>query len=151
MSQITHEEATALELYELEMQYWQALKDQDADAAMRLTDEPCLVVSAQGADAVDRTSPATMIAMMKDAHCSLDDFALKDGKVRLIGDDIAIFAYNVHEELTVDGERITLEAADASTWVRRGGRWLCVLHTEALSGDPFGRDKLARNERDNLH
>jgi len=27
--------------------------------------------------------------------------------------------------------------------VRRDGRWRCVLHTEALAGDPFGRDRAA--------
>jgi hypothetical protein len=37
---------------------------------------------------------------------------------------------------------LTLEAADSSTWVRRDGKWLCAVHTEALKGDPFGRDKV---------
>lgn len=50
-------------------------------------------------------------------------------------------SYRVHEELTVDGKPVTLDAADASTWVRRNGRWVCALHTEAISGDPFGRDR----------
>jgi hypothetical protein len=53
---------------------------------------------------------------------------------------LAIVAYQVHEELTVDGKPVTLDAADSSTWVRRNGRWLCALHTEAIAGDPFGRD-----------
>ena len=35
------------------------------------------------------------------------------------------------------------DAADASTWVRRNGRWVCALHTESLKGDPFGRDRRA--------
>jgi len=47
----------------------------------------------------------------------------------------------VHEELTVEGKPVTLDAADASTWVRRDGRWVCALHTESLRGDPFGRDR----------
>ena len=53
--------------------------------------------------------------------------------VRLLGDDVAIVAYTVREELTVDGKPLTLEAADSSTWVRRDGRWVCALHTEALA------------------
>ena len=44
-------------------------------------------------------------------------------------------------KLTVDGKPLTLEAADASTWVRRDGRWLCALHTESILGDSFGRDR----------
>jgi hypothetical protein len=68
-------------------------------------------------------------------------FVLKDGaQVRLLQDDIAIVAYQVHEELTVDGKPVTLDA-DSSIWVRRNGRWLCALHTEAILGDPFGRDR----------
>jgi len=35
----------------------------------------------------------------------------------------------------------TLDAADASTWVKKDGRWLCALHTESLIGDPYGRDR----------
>jgi hypothetical protein len=53
----------------------------------------------------------------------------------------AAVAYQVHEELTVDGKPVTLDAADSSTWVRRDRRWLCALHTEAIAGDPFGRDR----------
>jgi hypothetical protein len=63
-------------------------------------------------------------------------------EVRLLGGDVAVLAYTVHEELTVEGKRVTLDAADASTWVRRDGRWVCALHTESLRGDPFGRDRL---------
>ena len=59
----------------------------------------------------------------------------------MIGDDVAVLAYKVTEDLTVDGKAVHLEAADASTWARRDGRWVCVLHTESLAGDPMGRDR----------
>jgi hypothetical protein len=49
----------------------------------------------------------------------------------------------VHEDLTVDGKPVTLDAAESSTWVRRDGRWACAMHTEAIAGDPFGRDSAA--------
>ena len=80
--------------------------------------------------------------MMEAAPYTLDRFEMKaDPSVRLLNDDVAVLAYGVREELTVDGEPLTLEASDASTWVRRGDAWLCALHTESLSGDPFGRDR----------
>jgi hypothetical protein len=73
---------------------------------------------------------------------TLNHSVLKDSaQVRLLQDDVAVVAYEVHEELTVDGKPVTLDAADSSTWVRRNGRWLCALHTEAIAGDPFGRDR----------
>jgi hypothetical protein len=58
-----------------------------------------------------------------------------------VTDDVAVLAYKVHEELTVEGKKVSFDAADASTWVKRKGQWLCALHTESLSGDPFGRDR----------
>jgi len=47
----------------------------------------------------------------------------------------------VKEVLTVEGKPVTIDASDSSTWVRRDGNWVCALHTEALTGDPFGRDR----------
>lgn len=127
------------ELLTLEKTYWQAIKDKDADTAMRLTDDPCIVTGAQGVGRLDR---AKLAGMMKSAAYTLNDFSISDDvQVRLLGDDVAVLAYNVHEELTVDGKPVALDAADASTWVRRNGRWVCALHTESLAGDPFGRDR----------
>jgi ketosteroid isomerase-like protein len=126
------------ELLDLENQYWQAMKEKDVDAAMRLTDEECIVTGAQGVGRVDRQALGDML---KNAPYTLHSFELKDAEVRQIRDDVAVVAYKVHEDLTVDGKPVKLEAADASTWVRRGGKWLCALHTEAITGDPFGRDR----------
>ncbi|HEX5055391.1 MAG TPA: nuclear transport factor 2 family protein, partial [Gammaproteobacteria bacterium] len=55
--------------------------------------------------------------------------------------DAAVLAYKVHSQITVDGESVSIEAADASSWVKRDGQWVCALHTEAILGDPFGRDR----------
>ena len=127
------------DLLALERRFWQALKDGDVDAAVDLTDEPCIVTGAQGMGALDRK---TFVAMMKDAPWTIDEFEIGDDvQVRMLGDDTAILAYNVHEELTVDGQPVSMDAADASTWVRRDGRWLCALHTESILGDPYGRDR----------
>jgi uncharacterized protein (TIGR02246 family) len=130
--------AVEQELLDLEKQYWQAIKNKDVDAALRLTDEPCIVTGAQGIGRIDKKRLAEM---MQAAPYTLHDFTVQDAQVRLLGTDVAILAYNVHEELTVDGKSVTLDAADSSTWVRRDGRWRCALHTEAIAGDPFGRDR----------
>jgi hypothetical protein len=81
-------------------------------------------------------------AMLKAAPYTLHDFDVKDDvQVRLLSDDVAVLAYKVHEKLTVEGKAVTLDAADASTWIKRDGRWVCALHTESILGDPFGRDR----------
>jgi hypothetical protein len=78
--------------------------------------------------------------MMEKAPYTLNDFTISDEvEVRELGNDVAILAYKVHEELTVQAKPVMVDAADASTWVRRDGRWLCALHTESLAGDPSGR------------
>jgi hypothetical protein len=134
--------ATAIvekQLLELERQYWQAIKDKDVDAAMRLTDDPCIVAGAQGIGRIDHKR---IEAMMRAATYELVEFEVKDDVlVHMLRDDVAILAYKVRENLKVEGKPITLEAADSSIWVRKGGHWRCALHTESLSGDPFGRDR----------
>jgi hypothetical protein len=127
------------QLLELERQYWQALKDNDEETVMRLSDDPAIVTGAQGVASLDRK---TMAVMMKQGGWKLNSFEIDpDVKVKLIADDVAVLAYKVREALTVDGKPVTFEAADASTWVRRDGKWVCALHTESLTGDPFGRDR----------
>jgi uncharacterized protein (TIGR02246 family) len=128
-------------LVELERRYWQALKDKDVEAAVELTDDPCIVAGASGVGSIDH---AKFAAMVENATWTIVDFELRDVQARLLGDDTAIVAYTVHEELTVDGAPVSIDAADTSTWVRRDGRWLCALHTESIVGDPFGGDRPQR-------
>ena len=125
-------------LVDFEKQYWQAIKDRDVPAAMRLTDDPCIITGAQGVARITRTAFA---GMLQAGGWTLHEFTLSEMQLRLLGDDVAVLAYKVKELLTVDGKSLTVEAADSSTWVRREGEWMCALHTEALLGDPFGRDK----------
>ena len=127
------------ELLSLERQFWQSMKDKDAEAASRLTDYPCIVAGAQGVAQVDQK---TFSSMLNTSAWTIQDFSLADDvQVRLLSDDVAILAYKVREKLTVEGQPVTIEAADASVWVRRDGRWLCAMHTESLAGDPYGRDR----------
>jgi ketosteroid isomerase-like protein len=126
------------ELVQLEKQYWQALKEKDVETAVRLNDDPAIVTGAQG---VVSLGPDAFKGMMMDSSWSLHDYDLSDMQVQLLSDDVAIVAYKVTENLTVEGKPVKIEAADSSTWVRRGGRWVCALHTEAIAGDPWGRDR----------
>jgi uncharacterized protein (TIGR02246 family) len=127
------------ELVDVERQYWQAIKDKDVNAAMELTDEQCIVAGASGVASINREAFA---GMLNSSAWTLNEFEfVGDVEVRALTDDVAVVAYKVKEQLTVEGKPLTLEAADASTWVRRDGRWLCALHTEAVAGDAFGRDR----------
>ena len=108
---------------------------------LSLTDDPCIVTGAQGVSSIGKSKYEEML---RSAPYKIEDFYISDDvQVKQLGPDMAVLAYNVHERLTVDGKSVTIDAADASTWVRRDGRWLCALHTESLKGDPFGRDRKA--------
>jgi hypothetical protein len=126
------------ELIDLERQYWQAMKDGDAAACGRLSDDPCVVAGASGAAQLDR---ATLVKMMGTGAWKLNAFELAKPIVRLLTADVGVVAYKVHEDMTVDGKPVRLDAADSSVWVRRDGQWLCAVHTESIAGDPFGRDR----------
>ena len=132
------------ELIACEESFWQAMRDRDGDTVGRLTSDPSLLTGAQGVSRLDRE---TLVSMVEDPDSTweLHDFELSDIQVEMLSDDIAVVAYKVREEMTVEGKPTTLEAADSSTWVRSNGGWECVLHTEALLGDPFGRDRAGSN------
>jgi len=124
------------QLLDLEKQYWTAIMNRDVQAAMRLTDDPCIVTGAQG---VGRISQKAFADMLQAGGWTLHSFDLSEVQVRVLSEDVAVLAYKVKETMTVEGKPLTLEASDSSTWVKRDGNWVCALHTEALIGDPFGR------------
>ena len=133
-------ENTKQHVIELENQYWQAIVDKDLESALRLSEDPCVVAGAQGAAVLDH---ATFRSMMNDATWKLHSFDLADVQVTRAGDNLALTSYVVTENLTVEGTQLTLKAAETSAWLLKDGEWKCVLHTESLLGDPFGRDKVA--------
>lgn len=126
------------ELFNLEKQYWQAIKNRDLDAALALTNNPCVVAGASGVSKVNRKS---FEKIMKGAKHTLENFEMTEPKMHMLTDDVAVLAYKVHEDLTVDGKAVSIDASEASTWVRRDGEWQCALHSESLIGDPYGRDR----------
>jgi hypothetical protein len=126
------------ELLALEKQYWEAIKNKDGGAATRLSDDRCIVVGPHGIGEVDREALAGLVerASYELKTYRIDD---RDVHVRAVADDVAVVAYKVDEQLIVDGQATNMQAFDSSVWVRRDGRWLCAVHTEAVAADPYGR------------
>jgi uncharacterized protein (TIGR02246 family) len=134
------------EIIGLEHAYWRAIQAQDVDKALELTDERCVVTGAQGYASIERDQFAQML---KSERWQLRRYEfLGEPTVRFLSPDVAVVAYKVKEEMKVEGSPLTLEAADASMWVRRDGKWRCALHTESLVGDPFGRDRVSKAPTD---
>lgn len=127
------------EVMELERKYWEALKNRDSKTCAALSDKQCLVTGPQG---ITSYGPEQLMAMMSEAKYELRNYRIgKGAQVQMVGDDVAVVAYRVHEDLVVDGKPVSLDAADSSTWIKRDGQWRCAMHTEAIMGDPFGRDR----------
>jgi hypothetical protein len=129
------------QLLELERQFWDAMKGKDGAAAEQLTDE-CIVVGPQGVSAINRTM---MSNLTTEGRWTLEDFDLDEEslQVKMLANDVASVAYRVTERLRVEGQELSLEANDASVWVRESGGWKCAMHTETLAGDPYGKDRRA--------
>jgi ketosteroid isomerase-like protein len=128
------------EILGLERQFWEALQNNDATAAASLTDRDCLLIGAQGASTIH---PDLFAAMMQNPGYVMERYEFDRGSVQFatVGDDVAVIAYRVTEQLTVGSEPIRLDAFDSSVWRRREGQWVCCSHTESIAGDPFGRDR----------
>jgi hypothetical protein len=120
----------------LEKKYWNAIKDGDSSTAVSLSNDPCVVVGPQGVGEIDKK---TLARMFEGAPYQLKDFAFDDVRIRQVTDDVVVVAYKVKEDLVVEGKNLDLEAFDSSVWVRRDGEWVCVVHTESIAGDPYGR------------
>ncbi len=131
---------TDQEVIALEHDYWDAMKDRDARTAGRLTAEDCTIVGASGVTGVD---PRTMAQLLDAAPYRINDYRFdpKTTRITHLGDDTVAIMYGVHEDVEVDGKRVQLDAFDASVWRKTEAGWSCVLHTESIAGDPFGRDR----------
>ena len=127
-------------IVDLEKAYWDAIKSGDVATIERLTDDECIITGAQGAASLRRDQ---IVAMWNEGSTIfiLNSYRIDPATitVRQIGDDVALIAYKVREDLTVKGQPVQFDASDSSVWVRRGGSWTCALHTESIAGDPFGR------------
>ncbi len=116
-------------LIDLENKFWQSLVDEDTDAALAMLDEPALMVSSHGAMKFDH---AAYRQMAEKGPMVLKAYQLSDIDVVFPADDTAILTYRVKQAMAPrgNGESVTQQMADTSTWVRKRGQWQCVMHTE---------------------
>lgn len=127
------------QLIDLEKKYWRAMKEGDIDTCVELTSFPCLVTGPMGVKSFDQSQ---FEEVMRRPTQTIQRAELgNDIQARLLSEDVGMVAYKVHEEMTIGGKSVILDAIDSSTWVRHDGTWSCAAHTEAIAGDAFGRDR----------
>lgn len=125
-------------IIELETKFWNAIVKGDVKAATDLLGEKSLLAGAQGVADISKETYAQMAGA---PNWKLHSFKLSDIIVKFPAENMALIAYKVAEDVTVDGKPLKFEAADTSVWLNKDGKWINVLHTESILGDPFGRDK----------
>jgi hypothetical protein len=128
-------ETTADTLKTLERKFWQSLVDQDADAALDLLADRALMVSAHGAMTFDHEGYRRMAEKGSQV---LSAFEMENVQVLMPTDSTAILTYDVKQTVSPRGQEggEVQHVHDTSTWVRTGGQWKCVAHTETPAGRP---------------
>jgi len=116
-------------IVKLEKAFWQAMVDKDADRAMKMIADECLITGPMG---TMRSDPEDYKRMTKQGDWDLDEFEFSDVQVIFPAEDTAIIAYKVHQTGTMKGQEMDLTCADSTTWVRDGREWKCALHTETI-------------------
>ncbi len=116
-------------LVALETRFWQAMVDQDADAATELLSEPAVMVGSHGAMQSDH---AGYRKMADQGSMVVTSFEFNDMKVMFPNDTTAVLTYRVTQGVAPRGETRgkSQEMADSSTWIQQAGEWKCVMHTE---------------------
>ena len=116
-------------IVKLEKTFWQSMVDKDADKAMKMIADECLITGPMG---TMRSDPQDYKRMTEQGSWELDKFEFSDVQVIFPVEDTAIIAYKVHQTGTMKDRPMDLNCADSTTWVRDNGEWKCALHTETV-------------------
>jgi hypothetical protein len=124
--------ATKDEVIALEKDYWEAIKRKDGKRTSQLSGKLALTTSARGVSPIPKEK---MGKMTEEGNWTLESYEFEDVEVITPADDVAIIAYNVRQNVTMDGKPQALRAADISTWVRGPDGWECHAHSETFLQD----------------
>ena len=108
---------------DLEKSAWEAYKSKQADAFKKLLSKDYCGAYAEGTKTLD-----TEVAEM--AKTDLRDYSFADMKVVFPHADVAVITYKVTQQATSAGQDISGTYNSGSVWMKKGGKWLGVFHTE---------------------
>lgn len=120
---------TKNEIIELEKSYWDAMKTKDGAKTAELSGVTSLVTGAQGVTSIAKSK---MGEMTEEGDWTLESYKFDDVEVVTPTPDVAIIAYTVTQNVTMQGKPQQLRAADSSTWIRGDKGWECHAHSEAF-------------------
>jgi ketosteroid isomerase-like protein len=124
-----HAMPTKDEIIALEKSYWDAMKTKDGNRTAQLSAKSSLVTGARG---VTRIAKEKMGKMTEEGNWTLESYAFEDIEVSTPSPDVALIAYTVRQDVTMDGKSDSLRAADSSVWIRGANGWECHAHSETF-------------------
>jgi len=107
----------------LEKSAWEAYKNKQADAFKTLLSKDYCGVYADGVKTLDRE-----VADM--AKTDLRDYSFADVKVMFPHPKVAVITYKATQHATSGGQDVSGTYNSGSVWVKEGGKWVGVFHTE---------------------
>jgi len=120
---------TKQEILALETSYWDAMKKKDGEATAKLSGATSLVTGSNGVSTIAKSK---MGKMTEDGAWTLESYKFGDVEVVTPTADVAIIAYTVVQDVTMDGKQKQFKAADSSTWIRGEEGWECHAHSETV-------------------
>lgn len=105
---------------------WEAYKNKQADAFKKYLATDYCGSYAQGTKTVD-----TEVADMK--KTDLRDYSFADMKVVFPSADVAVTTYKAAVQSTSDGQDTSGTYNVASVWIKKGGKWLVIFHSDVKS------------------
>lgn len=120
------------DIIKLERSYWDAMKRKDGAKASELSGDPAIT---SGANGVMRIPKTKMGQMTEEGKWTLESYAFDDIEVSTPAPGVAIIAYTVKQDVTMDGKPQSFRAADSSTWIRGPKGWECHAHSETILQD----------------
>ena len=111
-------------LIDRETSVWEVVKNKQFDAFRKYYADGYSGVSSDGVSDLDHEAEAVR-------KVDLKSYSLTDMKVVFANGDTAVLTYKVNTQGSFSGQDISGTYYASSVWVKSGGKWLAILHTEA--------------------
>ena len=111
-------------IIDMESALWEIVKNKQADAFRKYFADNYSGVSSDGVKGINQEVEGVR-------NVDLKDYSLADMKVAFPNKDTAVLTYKVTVHGSFQGQDISGVYYASSVWVKQGGKWLAILHTEA--------------------
>jgi len=120
------------EILALEKDWRDAMTRKDGKRTSQLTGKLAVTTGARGVATIPKEK---MGKMTEEGNWTLVAYKFDNVEVISPTPNVAIIAYTVTQNVTMDGKPQELHAADSSTWVRGADGWECHAHSETFLQD----------------